>query len=657
MLVLSAAAFAYTSKTMAFPVFAVILGLIGLAGRFGVSFTLAREIIVTLGLAAPFVASWRLSPYNPPLGVTPGFSYPLGYAFGLYFLTGQVLQFFLHRKGDLHGMSLVFAAMAMISAGNINATSQQELIYQILSLAFAVLAVIYVLSFRELPSRLPLRADLARRGAAVIVLAASLVTSVAVTNVLKRNERGIDNLFSKIFFGFQPPTSTGFSTLARLDSVNRMKHGPDADSITLRVFSKSAPPYLRGIAYARYGAGAWQSRGERTTLLPADTVPACAERPGPGRNLFELEKTARPALHAFDVWPDPSIEEGMFAPLGTVALDAPVTTLEVDVHGVTDSGELLGGMNYISYAPGRTELDELSAELKENLLQVPAGIDPRITAIAEELLRNCSTADEKIKAVLHFFHKNFEYRIGIKIPRDADPLTHFLVEKPSAHCEYFATGAAILLRIGGVPTRYVSGFVPAGRSAYGGYWVARNRDAHAWVEAYDKDRGWVIVEATPGSGVPSETSEGWLVSMLDYLKLLTLELQVMFRTEGALSILLRVLGRLGRLALFLVPVFAAIVVLMVRRKLRRRRQPAGTDPNVTVLHALLAVIDESLGRSGIERRPGETLHQFASRLSEGDVKLAAGESCAQWYRDYAGVRYSGDVTSADVERLTETLPG
>ena len=200
MLVLTAALFAYTSRTTAFPVFAVILGLIGLTGRFGVSLTMAREIILTLGLAAPFIASWRLSPYTPPLGVTPGFNYPLGYAFGLYFLTGQALQFFLHRKGDLHTMSLLFATMAMISAGNIVADSDQELIYQIFSLCFAVLAVIFVLSFRELPRREPLRADLARRGSAVIVLAAALTISVAVTGVLKKHERQIDRAFSRIFF-------------------------------------------------------------------------------------------------------------------------------------------------------------------------------------------------------------------------------------------------------------------------------------------------------------------------------------------------------------------------------------------------------------------------------------------------------------------------
>ena len=34
-------------------------------------------------------------------------------------------------------------------------------------------------------------------------------------------------------------------------------------------------------------------------------------------------------------------------------------------------------------------------------------------------------------------------------------------------------------------------------------WIARNRDAHAWVEAFDQERSqWVIVESTPGVDVP-----------------------------------------------------------------------------------------------------------------------------------------------------------
>jgi membrane protein implicated in regulation of membrane protease activity len=155
--------------------------------------------------------------------------------------------------------------------------------------------------------------------------------------------------------------------------------------------------------------------------------------------------------------------------------------------------------------------------------------------------------------------------------------------------------------------------------------------------------------------VPGETSEGWLASLYDYLKLLTLELQVLFRTEGALSVLLRVLGGLGRLAVFLVPALAVVVVLIIRRRRRRRKEPAGADPRVAVLHALLAVMDESVAKSGIERREDETLHQFAARLRGEEAEIP--ESCAQWYRDYAGVRYSGDVTSEDLDRLRETLPG
>ncbi len=60
----------------------------------------------------------------------------------------------------------------------------------------------------------------------------------------------------------------------------------------------------------------------------------------------------------------------------------------------------------------------------------------------------------------------------------------------------------MLLRLGGVPARYVTGYVPS-ESHSGGEWLARRKDGHAWVEAYDRQtHQWVRVEATPSSGLP-----------------------------------------------------------------------------------------------------------------------------------------------------------
>jgi hypothetical protein len=54
---------------------------------------------------------------------------------------------------------------------------------------------------------------------------------------------------------------------------------------------------------------------------------------------------------------------------------------------------------------------------------------------------------------------------------------------------------ALLLRMGGVPARVATGFTPGSRD--GGDFVARDIDAHSWVEVYFPHLGWVTFDPTP----------------------------------------------------------------------------------------------------------------------------------------------------------------
>src|SRR4029079_10162120 len=62
---------------------------------------------------------------------------------------------------------------------------------------------------------------------------------------------------------------------------------------------------------------------------------------------------------------------------------------------------------------------------------------------------------------------------------------------------YFASAAAVLLRLQGVPTRYVTGFSMVAAEFASGHYVVRESDAHAWIEAWIPGRGWVEADPTP----------------------------------------------------------------------------------------------------------------------------------------------------------------
>ena len=66
---------------------------------------------------------------------------------------------------------------------------------------------------------------------------------------------------------------------------------------------------------------------------------------------------------------------------------------------------------------------------------------------------------------------------------------------------HFASSAALLLRTINIPARYTTGFVLDESDFKGGNVAAVTQaKAHAWVEVYVKGVGWVMIEATPGSG-------------------------------------------------------------------------------------------------------------------------------------------------------------
>ena len=76
-----------------------------------------------------------------------------------------------------------------------------------------------------------------------------------------------------------------------------------------------------------------------------------------------------------------------------------------------------------------------------------------------------------------------------------DFVSHFL-RQGRGYCVHFATAGALLLRLQGIPARYVSGYAVSLDSQ--GRGEVLDSDAHAWVEVYIGGCGWYPVEMTPG---------------------------------------------------------------------------------------------------------------------------------------------------------------
>lgn len=165
----------------------------------------------------------------------------------------------------------------------------------------------------------------------------------------------------------------------------------------------------------------------------------------------------------------------------------------------------------IPYAAGiYTEVPEsISAELKE--ICVKQGFEGSQEMVIEQ-----------IQDYLAF---EFGYTVSPgRTPSDRDFVLYFLQEKKQGFCVHFASAACLLLRTMGIPARYAEGYcfdytVYEEARAYEGDNTEWNTgysgldydipvtveltdgNAHAWVEVYFQELGWVPVEFTLGTAV------------------------------------------------------------------------------------------------------------------------------------------------------------
>ena len=151
--------------------------------------------------------------------------------------------------------------------------------------------------------------------------------------------------------------------------------------------------------------------------------------------------------------------------------------------------------------------------LLETYLQLPP-LDPRIRALAEKTTSGSTNEYDKVLSLERYLLSHYSYTLDLTGPPTNDPLAEFLFERRSGNCEYFASAMTVMLRGIGIPARYVTGFLAGEYNDVGGDYIVRESDAHAWVEVFFPDYGWITVDPTPpanaqGSGLLNTLSRYW----------------------------------------------------------------------------------------------------------------------------------------------------
>ena len=134
-------------------------------------------------------------------------------------------------------------------------------------------------------------------------------------------------------------------------------------------------------------------------------------------------------------------------------------------------------------------------------------------------------AFEKALALNAWFRRSGRFRYTLDLREverrrrpDLDPIVDFVLHHKTGHCQYFASGLAMMLRAVGIPSRVVVGYKGGDFNPLGSFYIVRQKHAHAWVEAYlEPDEiprgriepserhpggGWLRLDPTPNRNRP-----------------------------------------------------------------------------------------------------------------------------------------------------------
>lgn len=698
LILLQAWMFWYFSETVFFPVMVVLCSLPAVWWRRRWELSSGYLPWIDLVVAGFCTLKWNLAPYEP-LTFTGFVMYPLMHAAAQFFLLAQVTRLWARRPDRPLPVYLpLLAVLVFICLGDVGLSryGRRRWMYQNGTMVMAGLSCLYYSVARRRQEPPSEHARWVRPVMSVGVLLTCAVTTRAGNTWLLSNWSELEQVLMRASssrgHSDRKNLFIGFSGQAPLGSVQLLRSAA-SNEIALRIVSDQAPGYLRGAAFDRFTPHGWEQQADWGPLMLTRKPLSDGNQPEQPiqsvntiRNQFVVRPTLASETHPMTIWRSTSVERFSFLPLTTSRLEATADLMYLDRHSVVSADNQQSGASLVAWIPIPSEINPNEPIVQPNewepgqpldlprletvnakvrLQQVPHRIDLQVIELARQLFADCPTPVEKLAAVKRYF-ASYQYDTKIQIPPGQDPLAYFLLEKPAAHCEFFASGTAILLRLGGIPCRYVTGYAGAEYNRIGKYWVVRQRDAHAWVEAHVPGQGWMIVDATPADSIPATTEPGGLWQFWDDLNLRGQMIRAALADESWTGKLLAVKLLLMSLVTT-VPGWILIggtLFLIVRqfRFAHRAAQVIRIDPALIELRRLLEELDRRLRQIDLERAAHETLHQFSERLQAETATHPNLRAAAEWYRRYAAARYGlppsrdGEATlRAELQTVCERL--
>lgn len=306
-------------------------------------------------------------------------------------------------------------------------------------------------------------------------------------------------------------------------------------------------------------------------------------------------------------------------------------------------------------------------------LQLPVDGNPRARRWARQLRQRHGENPQALVDDLlgHFAREAYFYTLKPPLA-GADTVDHFLFDSRRGFCAHYAGAMTFVLRAAGIPARVVAGYQGGELNPAGNYVLVHQFDAHAWVEYWLPERGWVSIDPTfqvaperieqgLEQALPAEDAfrAGTVLSPLRYryvawLNSLRLSWDSLnyawqrkvlgYQGEAQLELLKGWLGRVDATRVALILVAAAGLLLGGLALLLLKPWKREHDP----LLRLYQRFERLLARHGLRRERGEGPLAFAERAAA--ALPAQAREINAFAQRFAWQRYAGTAADAAVLR-------
>lgn len=276
-------------------------------------------------------------------------------------------------------------------------------------------------------------------------------------------------------------------------------------------------------------------------------------------------------------------------------------------------------------------LNDLHSSRKRILLEWGDGKkEKRIKELAIEVTEPYPEPFYKVLAVQEHLRRNYYYSLRPGLSKTGDQLEHFLFEAKKGYCSYFAFAMTIMLRSLGIASRVAVGFAPDMNNKTLNFYDVRSLDAHAWVEVYFDDFGWLTFDPTSSVIAPGEEYDfdlgnkeerddlvEQILKNKDKLEEITKEKEKLSAVEELTQYLKRSIRVIGLFS-FILMISSLFIIIYIKKNIYLFLYFLSNYPRKKVIYLYKNVLGKLLDL-GYSISDGESILEYAKRLKREKV--------------------------------------